>query len=176
MSAVHPAPASASEAVTAANLGGPGSIKVTTEALLQARNVLQTEHDRLSGVLRTHSDTLVVNDCGPDPVSPFASAGFNEKIGLIVAQATAYVQSLKDATDQLEETVRGYGATDEQIKSSFDAFQKTHAATAHQMAPTSPFDPAASLRQYTFDTPARAPGDLRPLVDHPAPGPAGGPR
>jgi hypothetical protein len=176
MSAVHPAPASASEAVAAATASGPGSIKVTTEALLQARNVLQTEHIRLSGLLRIYQGDLEVKDCGADPVSPHASAGFNEKIGLIVQQATAYVQSLKDATDQLDKTVRGYGATDEQIKASFDAFQKTHAGSSHQMAPASPFDPASSLRQYTPDTPARAPGDLRPLVDHPMPGPAGGPR
>ena len=173
MSAVHPAPASASEAVTAANLGGPGSIKVTTEALLNARNILQNEHDRLNGLLGTYQGDLVVNDCGPDPVSPHASAGFNEKIGLIVQQATAYVQSLKDATDQLDKTVRDYGATDEQIKASFDGFQQTQAAPPLQMTQTSPFDPTSSMRQYAR---TRAPGDRSPLADHPAAGPAGGPQ
>jgi hypothetical protein len=179
MSAVHPAPASASEAVAAATANGPGSIKVTTEALLNARNVLQTEHDRLSFLLGS-TPTHWVQDCGPDPVSPHASAGFNEKIGLIVQQANAYVQSLKDATDELDHTVRGYGSTDEQIRTSFKAYQNSGPASAQPasalrwpMAPTNPFDPAASLHQYM---PATTPGDLRLPTDHPAPGPAGGPR
>jgi hypothetical protein len=181
MSTVHPAPASVSEAVAAALAGGPGSFTVSTEALLRARNVLQTEYERLSGLLSRCSTTLVVRDCGTDPVSSYASVGFNEKIGLIVAQANAYVQSLRDAADQLDETVRGYGATDEQIKASFDAFQQNQAASARpasalpdlMMAPSDPFDPAASLRQYT---PARTPADLAPLVNHPPSGPASGPR
>ncbi|HEY4008101.1 MAG TPA: hypothetical protein VGM60_23375 [Pseudonocardia sp.] len=168
---MHPAPTSASEALTAANLGGPGSFQVTNEALLNARNILQTEYDRLRRLLRTYSNTLVVQNCGPDPVSPYASAGFNEKIGLIVQQAEAYVQSLRDATDQLDQTVRGYGTTDEQIKASFDAFQKTQAAPPLQMTQTSPVDPMSSLRQYAQ---TRAPNGQNPMTDHPAPGPAGG--
>ena len=149
---------------------------MTTEALLQARNVLQTEHDLLSGLLRTYQGDLVVNDCGTDPVSPHASTGFNEKIGLIVRQATAYVQSLQDATDQLDHTLHGYETTDEQIKTSFEAYKQSHPASTQSpdtVRPTSPFDPAASLRQYT---PSRQPGDLSPLANHTAPGPAGGPR
>ncbi|HZD14460.1 MAG TPA: hypothetical protein VE196_04905 [Pseudonocardiaceae bacterium] len=161
MNAVHPAPASVSEAVTAATAGGPGSFQVRTEALLQARNVLQAEHDRLSDLLVTYSNALVVKDCGPDPVSRYASAGFNEKIGLIVQQATAYVQSLKDAADQLDHTVRGYGATDEQISASFDTYTNSH-----------PASPRPASAQYT---PARTPGDLPPLANHPPPGP-GAPR
>ena len=175
MSTVHPAPASVSEAVAAAIAGGPGSFTVSTEALLNARNVLQGEYNRLSELLVTYESRLVVRDCGTDPVSPYASAGFNEKIGLIVAQANAYVLSLRDAADQLAETVRGYGATDEQITASFDAFQKNQAASARpataladMRALSDPFDPAASLRQYT---PARTPADLAPLVNHPPSGP-----
>jgi hypothetical protein len=180
MSTVHPAPASVSEAVAAAIAGGPGSFKVTTEALLNARNVLQTEYERLSGLLSRCSTELVVRDCGADPVSSYASAGFNEKIGLIVRQANAYVLSLRDAAAQLEQTVRGYGATDEQIKASFDAFQKNQAASAQPasawpdlMALSDPFEPAASLRHYT---PVRTPADLAPLANHPPPAPASGPR
>ncbi|HZD15560.1 MAG TPA: hypothetical protein VE196_10665, partial [Pseudonocardiaceae bacterium] len=97
----------------------------------------------------------------------------------IVQQANAYVQSLRDATDQLDQTVRGYGATDEQIKASFDAFQNTRPVTAPPAtaspdltALSDPFDPAASLRHYT---PARTPADLGPLANQPPPGPASGP-
>ena len=180
MSTMHPAPASVSEAVAAAIAGGPGSFQVTTEALLQARNVLRAEYDRLNVLLRRYETRLVVRDCGTDPVSPYASAGFNEKIGLIVAQANAYVQSLRDAADQLDETARGYGATDEQIKASVDAFQKNQAASARPApalvdgrALSDPFDPAAGLRQYI---PARTPAELAPLANHPPPAPASGPR
>ena len=175
MSTVHPAPASVSEAVAAATAGGPGSLKVTTEALLNARNILQTEYDRLNDLLRRYEARLVVKDCGPDPVSPYASAGFNEKISLIVQEANTYVQSLRGAAAQLDETVRGYGATDEQIKVSFDAFQKSHPASAQPVSalPSGPFDPAANLRQYTQ---VRTPGDLSPLANHPPSGPADAPR
>jgi hypothetical protein len=181
MSTVHPAPASVSEAVAAAIAGGPGALKVSTEALLNARNVLRGEYNRLSELLVTYESRLVVRDCGTDPVSSYASAGFNEKIEPIVRQAHAYVLSLRDAADQLDETVRGYGATDEQIKASFDAFQKNQAASARpastlpdpMMAPSDPFDPAASLRQYT---PVRTPAELAPLANHPPPAPASGTR
>ncbi|HEY4008099.1 MAG TPA: hypothetical protein VGM60_23365 [Pseudonocardia sp.] len=178
MSAVHPAPASASEAVAAATAGGPGSFKVTTEALLNARNIIQTEYDRLSERLNRYSSDLVVQDCGTDPVSPHASAGFNEKIGLIVHQANAYVQSLQDAIKQLDHTLHGYDTTDDQIRASFKAYQDNHPTAAQPasalpkpMAPINPLDPAASLRQYI---PAITPGDLRPPTAHPAPGPVGG--
>jgi hypothetical protein len=154
---------------------------VSTEALLRARNVLRAEYDRLSELLRRSEARLVVRDCGTDPVSSYASAGFNEKIDRIVRQAHAYVLSLRDAAAQLDETVRGYGATDEQIKASFDAFQQNQAASARpasalpdlMMAPSDPFDPAASLRQYT---PPRTPADLALLANHPPPAPASGPR
>jgi len=105
--------------------------------VLQVRNALKAESDRLGDLMQVNGPMLHVGECGPDPVSGPAAGQFNAKIQAMVAQCSGYVQALHDAADALEQTARTYGYNEVQIAASFDAFQERAAAPADPM-PASP--------------------------------------
>lgn len=97
------------------------AMSVTPANVLQIRNALQAESDRLGAKLKLHQPTLRVGEPGTDPVSGPAAAAFNAKIASLVDNCWAYVQALSDAAETLRATARAYGYTDGQITASFEA-------------------------------------------------------
>jgi hypothetical protein len=57
---------------------------VTPGNVLQIRNALQAESDRLIAKLKLHQPALRVGEAGPDPISEPAAAAFNTKIASLV--------------------------------------------------------------------------------------------
>lgn len=100
-----------------------GAMAVTPSNVLQVHHALQAESDRLSAKLKLHQPALRVGEAGKDPVSGPAAAVFNAKIASLVDGCWAYIHALSEAAENLRATARGYGYTEEQIKTSFDAHQ-----------------------------------------------------
>jgi len=104
--------------------GSLDGLRVNRANVLQVRNALKAESDRLGDLMQVNGSMLHVGECGPDPVSGPAASQFNAKIQAMVAQCNSYVQALHDAADALEQTARTYGYNEEHIAASFDAFQR----------------------------------------------------
>jgi hypothetical protein len=100
-------------------------LQVNRDNVLQVRNALKTEFDRLRRLMALHAPMLRVGECGPDPVSGPAALLFNDKVQALTGQCTGYVEALGDAADALEQTARAYGYNEGQIVASFTAFQAT---------------------------------------------------
>lgn len=128
MTEIPHAPMSAGDAVRAANLGAPGSTKVTIEALLNARNILQARFEYMNKLIHRAQFDLVVPLCGSDPVSPYAAKGFNDKIQAMLTEMKKFVKSLGEAAEILDQNAKSYGATEEQITASFQSFSKSRGA------------------------------------------------
>ncbi|HWN34406.1 MAG TPA: hypothetical protein VNP03_16770, partial [Pseudonocardia sp.] len=122
--------------------------------VLQVRNALKAESDRLRRLMALHAPMLQVGECGPDPVSAPAAGLFNAKIRAMVAQCNGYVRALGEAADALGQTAQSYGYNEGQIAASFQSYED-----GQRSAP-----PAA-------DPPAMAPN---PSISYP--GPNGAPR
>lgn len=96
------------------------NLQVTPENVLDVRNVLLTEADRL----RTFGGqnmmmAQLVGRCGGDPISDEAQAAFSQRIGVLVQQCQQYSDQLRDAGNALDAVAKQYGYSEEQIESSF---------------------------------------------------------
>jgi hypothetical protein len=98
-------------------------MRVTPENVLQLRNALAAEVDRLSASLKQREYALRVGECGKDPLSRPVADAFNQKIQSLVTQMQAYIRELAGARDALHQTALTYGHTEAQIGHSFDVFQ-----------------------------------------------------
>ncbi len=95
-------------------------LQVNRDNVLQARNILLAEADRLDDELnKVMRRDLHIGDCGGDPVSPNATLGFNQRIDVLVGQCRQYNEDLRQAARELDVTARTYGWTEEEIAASF---------------------------------------------------------
>ena len=96
------------------------ALQVNRDTVLKARAALLTEAHRLDTELsRSYQAYQGVGLCGRDPVSPEASAAFNERIDALVQGCFDYNRRLAAAAHTLDATAREYGYTDEEIAQSF---------------------------------------------------------
>jgi hypothetical protein len=96
------------------------AVQVNRDNVLQARNILLAEADRLDLELnRLIGGNYRIRDCGEDPVSVDATTGFNQRIDDLVGQCKRYNEDLRQAARALDATARSYGWTDEEIAASF---------------------------------------------------------
>jgi len=98
-------------------------LQVNRDNVLQVRNALKTESDRLGDLMLFHGPMLHVGECGPDPISIPAAASFNAKVEALANQCRLYVRTLGEAAGELAETARTYGYTEEQIEASLTAVE-----------------------------------------------------
>ena len=124
-------------------------VRVTPENVLQLRNALAAEVDRLSATLQLRERALHVGECGKDPLSRPVADAFNQKIQSLVTQMQAYVRELSGARDALHETALTYGHTEDQVRQSFDAFRATLPALYAQVAQQRQQQLPDRLRQLT---------------------------
>lgn len=99
-------------------LTSTGAIQADPEALLKAANILRTQAADLRRSSYDHGD-LKVRNCGSDPISLWATQAFNEKIQPIAESVPALMKLLEAASEQLVETAKSYGATDQQAAAAF---------------------------------------------------------
>jgi hypothetical protein len=110
----------------------PGSIvslmpselmNVTPENVLQARAVILAEAESFMDHLRNGllmPGIPLVGLCGGDPISRDAQELFTEKIREgAVAPVQLYIRRLQDVADNLAETARAYGFSEQRIADSF---------------------------------------------------------
>jgi hypothetical protein len=145
-----------------------GAMQVTPANVLHIRNALLAESRLLSGKVEMATSGVQVGEPGLDDVSRQASGGFNDKISALMNQCHAYVDALKAAAVELEQTAKGYGHTEDQINASFAKFQLDNPPP--NSVPTSPSAPgpamlsfAQSLASAEPSQPQPAVGDLRSL-------------
>lgn len=98
------------------------AMQVTPENVLQARAALlkhaETLYDAAMG-FKKHGKRLV-GLCGGDPISQQAQAAFEVKIhDNAIAPALRFVAELHKGAEQLAQTARGFGMTEERIAASF---------------------------------------------------------
>ena len=124
-------------------------MQVTPANVLQVRNALRGEAQRLGDLLRAHDYTLTVRP-GTDPVSRPAAELFNEKMALR-KQYQEYVNALQRAGQALEQTARAYGHSEQDIRDSFATY-----VDAHQ--------PQWSSQTQTRDALQRIPEPMRELI------------
>jgi hypothetical protein len=93
-------------------------LQVNRDNVLQVRNALKAEFDRLGDLMLFHGPMLHVGECGPDPISIPASFSFNTKVEALANQCRGYVRALGEAANELAETARGYGYTEQHIEAS----------------------------------------------------------
>lgn len=98
-------------------------MQVTPENVLQIRNALRGEAQRLGDLLRLHDYNLTVRPPGGDPVSGPAAELFNEKIAAVKKQCVGYINMLDEAGLTLEQNARAYRYTDHEIKDSLAAYK-----------------------------------------------------
>ena len=142
-------------------------MQVTPENVLQIRNVLKAEANRLADVIAVNEFRLHVDLCGGDPVSRNAADGFNAKIKRLLDQCNGYVRALRTAAVALERAAANYGHSEEEIENSFDKFRPEHPAewSAALTAPSEYSSTASVLRPY-LPSPVgpRTPDEWSPLV------------
>ena len=109
---VHPAGSTA--AATQALL-----LQVDRDTVLQARNALLSEVERLRKSLIINGHGRINELCGGDPISPYAKDAFNDRIDALMEGAHIYVDELALAVRALEDAARRYGYTEDQIAGSF---------------------------------------------------------
>ena len=98
------------------------AMQVTPENVLQARAALLKHAEYLYDVAIAPQNSAMplVGLCGGDPISSQAQIAFEQKIqDNAVAPALKFVAELRKGAEQLTQTARGYGFTDEQIAASF---------------------------------------------------------
>lgn len=96
-------------------------MNVTPENVLQARALIVAEADSFTQHLADHfrGDGHLIGLCGGDPISRDAQELFSDKIrDNAVVPARQYVQALHKIADQLAETARSFGITEQRITSS----------------------------------------------------------
>jgi hypothetical protein len=111
-------------AQASAQLSGMG-MRVTPENVLQLRNAMDAEVERLFNLLRRHQVNLRVGECGTDPLSRPVADVFNRKIQSLVDQTNAYITELSGVRDALHQVAVSYGHTEADIGASFRAFKTT---------------------------------------------------
>ena len=97
-------------------------LQVTPANVLQVRNALRGETERLGQLLVRYDGALPVQPHAADPVSVAAAPLFNEKIAALRQQCQGYVDALSQAGLELERTAREYGQAEQQIQQSFDSY------------------------------------------------------
>lgn len=99
-------------------------MNVTPENVLQARAVVLAEAESFARHLRNNvrADGQLIGLCGGDPISRDAQELFGKKIlENVLAPGHQYVQRLRDVADQLAETARSIGITEQRITDSFQS-------------------------------------------------------
>lgn len=98
-------------------------MNVTPENVLQARAVILAELESFMEHLGDSfflRGTPLIGLCGGDPISRDAQDLFTKKIQEnAVAPAQQYARRLRDIADQLGETARAFGITEQRITDSF---------------------------------------------------------
>jgi uncharacterized protein YukE len=145
-----------------------GAMQVTPANVLHIRNALLAESQLLHDKVMTAQRQVHVGEPGRDDVSGQASEGFNPKIRGLIDQCAAYVDALAEAANNLGQTAKSYGHTEQQISESFVRFQTDNPApTSVPSSPTASGPPLMSFaRSLTSSTPSKAvqtPGDPRTL-------------
>lgn len=113
--------------------------QVTPENILDVRKVLLDEAAHLRETIRKHEQPggfaptgpggtpemgtpgsgFWVGRCSDDPISGPAALSFNTKIQKVVQNCKDYVSDLEAAGEQLAQIARGYGLTEDAIRTSF---------------------------------------------------------
>ena len=101
-------------------------MQVTPANVLAVRNAVAGEARRLADLLDAHDYMLTVRAPAADPVSIAAAQAFNLKISAVKQQCQAYVNALQQAEQQLKQTARAYGHTEQDIKDSFGTYLSTN--------------------------------------------------
>lgn len=98
-------------------------MNVTPENVLQARAVILAEAQSFMDYLDDkflRAGGQLIGLCGGDPISRDAQELFNQKMREnAVGPAQQYVQRLQNVADQLAETARSFGITEQRITASF---------------------------------------------------------
>ncbi|MGI8817131.1 MAG: hypothetical protein ACR2G2_18125 [Pseudonocardia sp.] len=107
-------------AATAGSFDALG-MSVTPENVLIVHGVIREEVARLRAAVdvfkRDHG--LGMPRLGDDPVSPYASQGFNEATTHLLGNCEADIADLRRLADGLADAARDYGKTEDEIKASF---------------------------------------------------------
>jgi hypothetical protein len=142
-----------------------GAMQVTPANVLQIRNALLAESQLLSDKVIQATTDAAVGEPGKDPVSQTAAGGFNSKIKTLLDQCTAYVNALATAADDLEQTAKSYGHTEQEINDSFAKFRTDHPAPTS--VPTSPSAPGPPLLSFAHSLASPAPAQTSPTPGDP---------
>jgi hypothetical protein len=150
-----------------AALGKFGDMQVTPETVLGVYGVVAEEVTRLRTSVQRFQivyGQAGVPPLGGDPVSPYASKGFNTATAQLVTKCNSAVADLKTVADGLAEAARAYGKTEDQIKAAFDP-----GLYHYKQAPVTPStsDAPAAARTSLDPAPAqRSRSDLMPGGAH----------
>lgn len=153
----------ASGRLLAADLDHLG-MQVTPETVLQIRNVLLGEAQRLQNAFRWEARNVQVGPPGGDPISGrWANVTNKDKILPLLAEYRSHADAFNQAGEKLRQTALRYGHTEQEIADSFKKFLKANQATWGQR-----------LQQDAAE--AALPPRIRDLVEHPPsqPGPQSG--
>lgn len=107
-------------------------MNVTPENVLQARAVILAEAESFMEHLTDNfgSRRDLIGLCGGDPISRDARELFTQKLREnAVTPAQQYVQRLQSVAQQLAETAKSFGITEERIADSFKPGSSTDSRT-----------------------------------------------
>lgn len=108
--------------------GEPRVLYVDRDNVLQVRNLVLDEYDRLDRYLAAeiNSSAYETYRYGDDPVSKDAAIAFPQRFGLLVASCRKQLEHLARMGEALAEAARQYGYTEDQIISA--AFRSSYTA------------------------------------------------
>jgi len=98
-------------------------LQVTPDNVLLISNALRAEATLLTGKIHWAKGEAVVGKPGQDPVSVEAVPRLNTAITTRLTECQSYADALVDAADQMAQTARRYGHTEQEIIDSFTRYQ-----------------------------------------------------
>jgi hypothetical protein len=99
------------------------TLKVNHDNVLAAAKVIQTQIDTLKDTIRFHRPALLVEPAADDPVSQDAAVAWNFRLvgaeDSYAARINDYVDSLVNLINQLKDSAKTYGFSDQDIAGTF---------------------------------------------------------
>jgi hypothetical protein len=99
------------------------TLKVNHDNVLAAAKVIQTQIDALKDTIRFHRPALLVEPAADDPVSQDAAVAWNFRLvdadDSYAARINDYVDSLVNLINQLKDSAKTYGFSDQDVAATF---------------------------------------------------------
>lgn len=103
------------------------NLQVNKDNVLQVRATILHAVDDADAKLKDTIDGMRMEPCGQDPVSIEAAAAWNARLvdapDSYAKRLTAYIDSLHNLCDQLKDTAKQYGYTEDDITNAFNAIE-----------------------------------------------------